>query len=105
MLYNQYRMKPEICEYPNKKFYEGKLKSVPVCSNAIKPSIKPYLLFNLKSENEDTSEYVNKDEVAFINILLQNLLSSVKTTKYTIGIITPYKAQKMLLRESIPKIK
>lgn len=98
-------MKPEICEYPNKKFYEGKLRSVPVFLNEIKPSLKPYLLFNLKFENEDTSEYVNKDEVTFIKIILQDILNSIKTKCYTVGIITPYKAQKILLSESISKIK
>lgn len=105
MLYDQYRMKAEICEYPNKAFYEGKLRSHPVSSNVLQPSVKPYLLFNLKTENADPSEYVNQQEVTLISLLLQNLSSTVKTKNYTIGIITPYKAQKELLKRSIINIK
>lgn len=98
-------MKPEICEYPNKKFYEGKLRSSPICNNILEPSIKPYVLFNFKTENENVTDYINKEEISIINILLQNLCDSIRTNTYTIGVITPYKAQKDLLRESISSIK
>ncbi|CAG9821734.1 unnamed protein product [Phaedon cochleariae] len=101
MLYEQYRMKPEICEYPNKAFYEGRLKSVPKCSNPIEPAIKPYLVFNLTKFSDDRSDYVNTDEVFLIKKLLETLLSCVKPScAYSIGIITPYRAQKDLITQN-----
>ncbi|KAG5873401.1 hypothetical protein JTB14_017988 [Gonioctena quinquepunctata] len=106
MLMNQYRMRPEICEYPNKTFYEGKLKSRPTFNNPIEPAIKPYLVFNVNRNEGDSSDYVNSDEVHLIRNLLETLRKCVKPTcQYTIGIITPYKAQKELISRDISNIR
>lgn len=115
MLYNQYRMHPEICAYPNKRFYEGKLRSHPVCNNVIIPHIRPYILFNLKSENDSVAEYVNideanvehmnHDEAKFIYMMLMDLKNTVRTNSFSVGIIAPYKAQKELLQKMLSTIK
>lgn len=104
MLYDQYRMHPEICAYPNKRFYEGKLKSFPICNNIIIPRIKPFVLFNLKSSNDGVSEYVNDDEAKFIYMILMDLKKFVKTKGFSVGIIAPYKAQKELLQKKFSGI-
>ncbi|KAJ8956479.1 hypothetical protein NQ314_006716 [Rhamnusium bicolor] len=107
MLYEQYRMKPEICEYPNKTFYDGKLKSFPIHINKIIPELKPYLLFNLMNAgNEDNSAYKNSEEVQLIYNLLDTLKKYIQSKcNYTIGIITPYRAQKELLIRHISDIR
>lgn len=106
MLYEQYRMRPEICDYPNRSFYEGKLRNSPIIVNKLEPPVTPYLLFNLTSMKTDESEYINMDEVHVICKLLQTLRTNIKMScKYTIGIITPYRAQKELLRKKISRIR
>ncbi|XP_074032388.1 probable helicase senataxin isoform X2 [Leptinotarsa decemlineata] len=107
MLTHQYRMKSEICYYPNRTFYEGKLRSYPVIHNPIKPDLKPYLIFNLtRNESRDTSDYVNSDEVQMIGVLLKTLKSIVNSDcEYTVGIITPYKAQKEMVSREISNIR
>ncbi|XP_018569596.1 probable helicase senataxin isoform X2 [Anoplophora glabripennis] len=107
MLCEQYRMKSEICEYPNKTFYNGKLKSFPIHINRVIPELKPYLLFNiLNTENEDESPYRNSQEVGLIYSLLGTLKKFIKANcKYTIGIITPYRAQKEFLLGQIAGVK
>ena len=107
MLYEQYRMRPEICEYPNKTFYGGKLRSLPIHTNRIIPELKPYLLFNLiNTECKDNSDYKNSEEVELIHNLLHTLSKYIHSKcTYTIGIITPYRAQKDLLIRHISDIR
>lgn len=107
MLCDQYRMKHEICEYPNKTFYNGKLNSFPMHFNRITPELKPYFLFNIiRTENEEESPYMNSQEVGLIYSLLVTLKQYVQVNcKYTVGIITPYRAQKEFLLRQISGIK
>ncbi|CAH1110310.1 unnamed protein product [Psylliodes chrysocephalus] len=106
MLYDQYRMKPEICDYPNRAFYGGTLNSFPKCYNPIEPPLKPYVLFNLKGSDSPSGDYTNTDEVTLISNLLDTLRCYIKPTcVYNIGIITPYKAQKELILKHVATIK
>ncbi|KAJ8912038.1 hypothetical protein NQ315_000531, partial [Exocentrus adspersus] len=59
----------------------------------------PYLLFNLlKVESEDESNYRNLQEVDVIYKLLETLAKRVRSScVYSIGVITPYRAQMELL--------
>lgn len=83
----QYRMDSEICAFPNKLFYKGKIMSR-ICFD--KPymdmGLRPYLVFNLTGK-------VNSESSVEITCLL-NLLKAVGhsyngSKKLTIGIITP----------------
>ena len=94
MLSIQYRMHPEICSFPSKQFYRGKLTTDPwepliqminFFSNSLsfiyrkaierrsKFLFKPYLVFNLSysqevdsdNENENTKEDTNKNSLYF----------------------------------------
>lgn len=106
MLNEQFRMSPEICEYPNKTFYHGELISLPSWKNKLEPPLKPYLLFNLtSSQNNDSSDYVNTNEAHMICKILECLKQRIKTPNYSIGIITPYKAQTDLLKTKTSSIK
>lgn len=106
MLCDQYRMKPEICDYPNRTFYNGKLNSFPKCFNPIQPQICPYLVFNLSHTSSDRSDYVNINEVHLLCKILETLKMHIKSNcPYSIGIITPYKAQKELIIKLIADVK
>lgn len=110
-------MHPEICDFPNKHFYEGKLRlgglgflgggwNVEKCwnfrtsanpSNKLPSEIRPYMVFNCEklSHSED---YTNMDEVILIKKLLKTIFDKLdRNNSYTVGIITPYNAQKDLL--------
>ncbi|XP_057665488.1 probable helicase senataxin [Diorhabda carinulata] len=103
ILCDQYRMKKEICDYPNRTFYNGKLNSFPKCFNPIQPQIFPYLVFNLNySTSDDRSDYVNSNEVYLICNILKTLNINIKPNcSYSIGIITPYRAQKEMIMKGI----
>ncbi|CAH0546293.1 unnamed protein product [Brassicogethes aeneus] len=111
MLRHQYRMHEEICRFPNNKFYDGKLISLPNFENKIKPAIKPYLVFAIKDQKENSlktqSLYENEKEVAFVKELIRVLTSSqiTSTCPYTIGVLTPYSAQKKRIIQALSEFK
>ncbi|XP_060519911.1 uncharacterized protein LOC132698076 isoform X2 [Cylas formicarius] len=103
MLTDQYRMHPEICSFPNRAFYGGKLISVPNHSNKLPSDIRPYLVFNIATEkSNDISDYINLDEVHFIKMLLSTLLNRLnKDKQFSIGVISPYNAQKDIINRNL----
>ncbi|XP_050508719.1 uncharacterized protein LOC126885939 isoform X2 [Diabrotica virgifera virgifera] len=109
MLCEQYRMNPAICDYPNRKFYDGALKSSPICTNPIQPHLKPYLVFNLMNpatSYNKSSEYENSNELDVVSCILKALNTHVVSTcKYSVGIITPYRAQVVLISRCIKEMK
>ncbi|XP_050299365.1 uncharacterized protein LOC126738062 isoform X2 [Anthonomus grandis grandis] len=102
LLTDQYRMHPEICAYPNKHFYNSKLRSFPNPPNKLPAEIRPYLVFNCEKISCSSNDYTNMDEVILIKKLLSTIFSVVdKNVNYSIGIITPYNAQKDLVQRNI----
>ncbi|CAG9761525.1 unnamed protein product [Ceutorhynchus assimilis] len=107
MLTTQYRMHPEICSFPNRKFYQGKLQSQPNPKNKLPDIIKPYLVFNCTNQvSQDDSDYTNPEEMRLIKKLLATIIQVVnnKKLKYSVGIITPYNAQKSLIHDNLKDI-
>ncbi|XP_066142155.1 probable helicase senataxin isoform X2 [Euwallacea fornicatus] len=101
MLTDQYRMHPEICSFPNKKFYNGLLRTVAKPSNKLPEEIQPYLVFNCEKISQG-DDYTNMDEVVLIKKLLSTIFDMVNSSvKYSVGIITPYNAQKDLIYNNI----
>ncbi|XP_066250848.1 probable helicase senataxin isoform X2 [Euwallacea similis] len=101
MLTDQYRMHPEICSFPNKKFYNGLLRTVAIPSNKLPEEIQPYLVFNCEKMCQG-DDYTNMDEVVLIKKLLSTIFDVVNSSvKYSVGIITPYNAQKDLINNNI----
>lgn len=127
MLDTQYRMTPEIAAFPSLKFYDGKLLNghnvcmadyVPnfirsqsrLAQSGVQPLLSPFLFFNLQSSQDRTGSSlskVNEEEVRLCMNLMMFLLaqhghlaSDNDTTRYSIGIITPYSEQLTLLRQA-----
>lgn len=105
----QYRMHKQIMEFSNIWFYNQQLHAHP--SNALHLLDDVPLTFIdtagsgfEESLNPDTLSTENKDEAAFAIKYLQNLqynlsMQGILPQEYSVGIISPYRAQVELLKE------
>ncbi|XP_044733813.1 helicase sen1-like isoform X2 [Chrysoperla carnea] len=96
----QYRMHPEIMEFPNKYFYGNRLKNSQNVYDYRFPLI-PYQLF--LHEFEQCSSMDNSREAEFILNMLKTILNEVNN-KVTIGIITPYQNQRTRIMKILENI-
>ncbi|CAN6478121.1 unnamed protein product [Victoria cruziana] len=109
----QYRMHPQIRDFPSRYFYQGRLTDSDSVANMADemyykdPLLKPYVFFDItygrESHRGGSVSYQNIHEAQFALRLyehLQKTLKSLSGSKATVGIITPYKLQlKCLQRE------
>lgn len=104
MLTEQYRMHPDICHFPSKQFYDGRLVSARVTKNP--HPLMPYIIFDLKHSAESKSDKTsieNEVEANFVrNLLVAVLTKAPESSK--IGVITPYKGQKRLITQKITSL-
>lgn len=104
MLTDQYRMHPDICRFPSKQFYDGRLVSARAITSAF--PIKPYIMFDLLHSSEkrsDKSSLENEVEASFVRVLLMSVLM-IAPENSKIGVITPYKGQRRLLTQKISNL-
>ncbi|XP_054820460.1 uncharacterized protein LOC129319420 [Prosopis cineraria] len=109
----QYRMHPQIREFPSSYFYQGRLTDsesvvkLPDEAYYKDPLLRPYLFYDIRHGREShrggSVSYQNLHEAQFCLRLyehLQKTLKSLGIGKISVGIITPYKLQlKCLQRE------
>ncbi|KAJ0987929.1 hypothetical protein J5N97_006285 [Dioscorea zingiberensis] len=109
----QYRMHPQIRDFPSRYFYQGRLtdsESVAKLADEVyykDPLLQPYLFFDIthgrESHKGGSVSYQNIHEAQFSLRLYEHLQKCLKLNggkKVSIGIITPYKLQlKCLQRE------
>ena len=116
MLLTQYRMHREIADYPSKRFYDGKLSSdnqqhldgVHKKQYHSHPSgrFRPFLIHNVNGEEiEEGVSIRNNEEVRYILELFESLtvqlrLESSNGELDSVGIIAPYRAQRIALQEA-----
>ncbi|XP_067231335.1 probable helicase senataxin isoform X1 [Chanodichthys erythropterus] len=99
----QYRMHPDICEFPSKYIYNSALQND--CETAQKRCsftwpFKPYKVFDVTDgrEMKERDSFVNPKEVRLVLLLLK-LLGEKQSVR--VGVITPYNAQKQRIVEAI----
>ncbi|GMI64866.1 hypothetical protein like AT4G30100 [Hibiscus trionum] len=109
----QYRMHPQIRDFPSRYFYQGRLTDSESVANLPDeayykdPLLKPYLFYDIthgrESHRGGSVSYQNVHEAVFCLRLYEHLhktLKSLGLPKITVGIITPYKLQlKCIQRE------
>ncbi|XVE55465.1 hypothetical protein DITRI_Ditri03aG0160800 [Diplodiscus trichospermus] len=109
----QYRMHPQIRDFPSRYFYQGRLTDSESVANLPDevyhkdPLLKPYLFYDITQGREShrggSVSYQNVHEAVFCLRLYEHLQKTSKALgvpKITVGIITPYKLQlKCLQRE------
>lgn len=109
----QYRMHPQIRDFPSRFFYQGRLsdsESVVNLPDEIyykDPLLKPYVFYDIthgrESHRGGSVSYQNIHEAQFCLRMYEHLHKTLKSLglgKVSVGIITPYKLQlKCLQRE------
>lgn len=109
----QYRMHPQIRDFPSRHFYQGRLTDSESVANKAEelyykdPLLRPYVFYDIthgrESHRDRTVSYQNVQEAQFCVRLYEHLQKSLKSLglgKVSVGIITPYKLQlKCLQRE------
>ncbi|KAM7518597.1 hypothetical protein LguiB_017559 [Lonicera macranthoides] len=109
----QYRMHPQIRDFPSRHFYQGRLTDSESVANKAEelyykdPLLRPYVFYDIthgrESHRDGTVSYQNVQEAQFCVRLYNHLQKSLKSLglgKVSVGIITPYKLQlKCLQRE------
>lgn len=104
----QYRMHPDICLFPSNYIYNKSLKtnrgteSIRCLS---KWPFQPYLVFDVRdgSERRENDSYVNLQEIKVVIELVKLLKDKRDIRCRTIGIITHYKAQKVMIQKELDK--
>ncbi|CAJ2663447.1 unnamed protein product [Trifolium pratense] len=109
----QYRMHPQIRDFPSRYFYQGRLSDsesvvkLPDEAYYKDPLLRPYIFYDIRHGREShrggSVSYQNMTEAQFCLRLYEHVQKTVKSlglAKITVGIITPYKLQlKCLQRE------
>ncbi|CAA2994480.1 Hypothetical predicted protein [Olea europaea subsp. europaea] len=109
----QYRMHPQIRDFPSRHFYQGRLTDSESVANLpdekyYKDSLlKPYIFYDIthgrESHRGGSVSFQNTQEAQFCLRLYEHLQKTIKLSgvgKVSVGIITPYKLQlKCLQRE------
>jgi superfamily I DNA and/or RNA helicase len=114
MLQTQYRMNEVIMNFSNKKFYNGNLKAdESVRTHRLFPEEEPFELIDTAGSGyfeqieDETLSRFNTEEANLLFRHLRKLLErslwadGEKTASFSIGIISPYKAQVAKLREML----
>ncbi|KAJ0790690.1 putative P-loop containing nucleoside triphosphate hydrolase, DNA2/NAM7 helicase, helicase [Helianthus annuus] len=109
----QYRMHPQIRDFPSRYFYQGRLTDSESVTNLPDefyykdPLLRPYIFYDIthgrESHRGGSVSYQNVHEAQFCLRLYEHLQKTVKILgmpKVSVGIITPYKLQlKCIQRE------
>ncbi|BDD04626.1 AAA domain-containing protein [Aureibacter tunicatorum] len=108
MLDTQYRMNEKIMNFSNRAFYNGNLKAHDSVAHHTLGEVEEVLEFVDtagcgfgEGQNRETRSLFNKDEADLLIKRLKSLLEPYEEHEYTIGVISPYKAQVELLTEMI----
>ena len=98
LLDTQRRMHPDIVCFPNKEFYQGKLKTDYKANNS---SVEAFRIINVNSqEQKKGTSFQNKEEVQ----VMKSIIKELKKDYSDIVIISPYSAQCQLIKKEIPNI-
>lgn len=114
MLSKQFRMHPEIGDFVSKLFYEGKVSSIPKPSDRnlnieeLETPIKFIDTSGMGSEARERRQGMslyNDGEIQVIDEKLRPILQDAINAGKTVGILSPYGAQVIKMRQKFPELK
>lgn len=103
MLCRQGRMNPDVAEFPNREFYEGKLMSVGL-PHQIEKFKMPVCFVPARQDKENATGKSNRYEakiVAKCAVDVYNDLKDKFEIGHSLGIITPYRSQIALIKKEL----
>ncbi|KAJ6405201.1 hypothetical protein OIU84_013221 [Salix udensis] len=113
----QYRMHPQIRDFPSQYFYQGRLTDSESVANLPDetyykdPLLRPYLFYDVthgrESHRGGSVSYQNMHEAQFCLQLYEHLQKSIKSLgmgRISVGIITPYKLQLKCLQQEFSAV-
>ncbi|KAK4706046.1 hypothetical protein P7C70_g162, partial [Phenoliferia sp. Uapishka_3] len=111
LLSTQYRMHPSISAFPSTKFYDSKIADGPSMETSTSrswhsdPRFPPYAFIDVSSGNDTLNGTSRLNEVEVSAVLgfydqIFKLFLSKETSPCSVGIITPYKAQRGALERA-----
>ena len=113
MLTTQYRMHPSISDFPNKRFYDGKLEDGVDKSDRAAPAgmlwpdwDAPLAFLPVEGEellSPDGASKENSVEASWVVKILMGLIEEGGLEFPDIGIVTPYAGQVRAIRDMIPE--
>ncbi|XP_068104970.1 probable helicase senataxin isoform X2 [Hyperolius riggenbachi] len=106
----QYRMHPDICLFPSNYFYNRVLKTDRATEEVRCSSdwpFQPYMVFDVSDgyETKERESFYNPQEIKLVVDLIKLIKSKKKDFSFrNIGVITPYRAQKMKIIDELRKV-
>jgi len=98
LLETQYRMHPQIMDVSNRLFYEGRLKSGVGELDRQPPDGMPVVFIPVESSRDGRS---NIDEARAVVDLVRSFTRGRGIAPETIGVVSPFRAQVVLLRQML----
>jgi DNA replication ATP-dependent helicase Dna2 len=101
LLETQYRMHPEIMDVTNRLFYGGRLKAGVTAHDRTPPDGPdgmPVVFLPVESEVDGRS---NPDEARMVVDLVRSFTRDLGTRPESIGVVSPFRAQVVLLRQML----
>ncbi|KAM4663196.1 putative helicase senataxin [Discoglossus pictus] len=105
----QYRMHPDICLFPSNYFYKRVLKTDRAIEEVRCSSewpFQPYMVFDVADgyEQKERDSFSNPQEIKVVVALIKLIKSKMKEFSFrNIGVITPYRAQKLMIIDQLRK--
>ncbi|XP_038223624.1 probable helicase senataxin [Zerene cesonia] len=103
LLNQQYRMHPDIADYPNRAFYDRRILSVP--RPPIDWNIPPYMIVGISSGDKGQgSSGANEMEAAGVSRLAAALGGAARARGLSLAVITPYAAHRDLIKKLLRQL-
>jgi DNA replication ATP-dependent helicase Dna2 len=97
----QYRMHPEIMGISNRFFYDNKLKSGVAAEERAAMDGIPVVFLPVEPHACDGTERKNPDEAEVVVELVKSFVRDERVRPETIGVVSPFRAQVVLLRQML----
>jgi regulator of nonsense transcripts 1 len=97
----QYRMHPELCQFPSEYFYDGNLKTGSASTKCLNFPNNFFYICNGKEEiSQSGTSFINRSEAILVENIIRFLFKN-GVLEQQIGVITPYEGQRSYILSRI----